>query len=1162
MESHHVRGSLLDALTLDLVGPIGLRGSEQVVGEQHLRESLAERPSRYYLTGFLVPHDAPEDQRVIDGEVDELDVEPGLTPTGMDGDEAAERPPAVPKFLPSSCGLSVLIPADTLELYATLSWGSYVQYTDQATRDAFADDVHGTPFRVWTRTPHEEVLTLPIPDDDETLTLSVPGHPGVDVVVTAREVHHDGGLGDGSERLLPEGTRSVSVFVVNQKAPKEGAKADESYMFQVSLFLNSSQGFVARPNPRGRDASEESDERIADLQYRHVAEWATGHSVSVRAHPYVDEDEGPQCYQVETIWLPCAHVWRTQPRTGGMNTSMAALGELGREVTRLRDDLEPLPRAYGAWIEEQFVPAPHLSPERADVLAGLRERAEFARERIQLGIEALLANEDLRIAFGIANRAMARAARVRRPDAEPTWRTFQLAFILMNLPALIDPEHDEREIVDLIFFPTGGGKTEAYLGLAAIQLVLRRLRHEGSRSGGGVSVLMRYTLRLLTLDQLERAAAMIIALELERRALLTNDFERVGTFPFEIGLWVGSGATPNRLGSKKNNKEYTAYGKLERYKKDSRRHASPIPLEVCPWCLGEFDKRSFKIAPSAQAPLNLEIHCRNRSCEAFSTDFGPLPIITVDEPLYRRLPSMIISTVDKFANLPWVGETGKLFGRVDSFDGDGYYSVADRPGVARTPLPDGLDPPDLILQDELHLISGPVGTMVGLYETILEELSTKDLGPGRRVRPKIVASTATIRRASSQVRALFARPRVEVFPPYGPDIRDSFFARQLDGEEHEHEARLYVGVSAQGRSTKVSLLRTYLALLGAAQKAYTTIPHQPGVLHPGDPYMTLLGYFNALRELGGSRRIIEDEVHARLRIYGARRRLGEPDETAEFADRQVAFEPVELTSRRPTNKIAEAKKRLALIHEDKGAVDIALASNMISVGLDITRLGLMVVLGQPKSAAEYIQATSRVGRDPGRPGLVVTLLNMHRPRDRSHYERFETFHASIYRHVEATSVTPFASRAIERGLPGVTVGLARHLHGELTPGDHAGGVVALRPDLDEVAEIIGRRALAHRDALGGDGELKELGAHIVGQTRHLLDAWVKKAEGVHEGGLAKLNYQRHEGKSTGAHLLYGPLEPELKRLPPQEALFTANRSLRSVEPSVHLRIKDFLGGDS
>jgi hypothetical protein len=460
-------------------------------------------------------------------------------------------------------------------------------------------------------------------------------------------------------------------------------------------------------------------------------------------------------------------------------------------------------------------------------------------------------------------------------------------------------------------------------------------------------------------------------------------------------------------------------------------------------------------------------------------------------------------------------------------------------------------PPDLIIQDELHLISGPLGTMVGLYETALDELCSREVD-GKKVRPKIVASTATVRRADSQIRALFNHRLVDIFPPPGPDRRDSFFAKTHSPEESN--PRLYLGIAAQGRSFKVVMLRVYLVLLAAAQKAYIKSGKKGDPANPADPYMTLLGYFNSLRELGGARRLIEDEVGTRLAGYGSRTRVGESEGI--FYDRRIAYEVVELTSRVSTDKVAEAKRRLALPYSEKDRVDVAIATNMISVGLDIVRLGLMVVLGQPKTSAEYIQATSRVGRDHERPGLVVTILNIHRPRDRSHYERFAAYHQSFYRSVEATSVTPFSPRALDRGLAGTLVALARQGHAPMTPPRGAVEILKERKRLDCFADCLAERARSHAAMVAAEADT--LRAAVRDRSLDLLDEWSKIAMELSRDGVA-LQYQVETGAAQ--RLLYEFLNPELKTLPPRHKKFRANRSMRDVEPGVNLWLKTLDGVD-
>ena len=537
----------------------------------------------------------------------------------------------------------------------------------------------------------------------------------------------------------------------------------------------------------------------------------------------------------------------------------------------------------------------------------------------------------------------------------------------------------------------------------------------------------------------------------------------------------------------------------------------------------------------------MEIRCVNTRCDF--TRGRALPILTVDEPIYRRLPAFLIATVDKFASLPWVGETGAFFGHVDRFqDGIGFYG-ADEPRQGRKLDNDwSLDPPDLIIQDELHLIAGPLGTVAGLYETAIDRLASRHVG-GKRIRPKIVASTATVRRANEQIRALFDRPATSVFPPPGIDRSDSFFARTVSSKTDP--ARLYLGIAAQGRGPKLVFLRALTTLLAAAKAqfdAHAPTSAEPGK-NPADPYMTALCYFNALRELGGARRIVEDEVRDRAARYGTQRRRVDPKD-APFADRPVK-EPMEITSRVSTDDVARAKQRLDAVFGSAGdPVDVALATNMISVGLDILRLGLMVVQGQPKTAAEYIQATSRIGRDHQRPGLVVVVLNLHKPRDRTHFEQFGHFHRSFYRAVEATSVTPWAARALDRALAAVVVAAARHIDPSLTP-DAAVKELKNRPTTRAAVRdaIISR---APDDAVPGGR------AALTALIDSLLDDWIATADEQAKGG----NVFGYAERKSPHRLLHMPLAPEITNLSAAHQRFVAGRSMRDVEPSVALNPRD------
>jgi hypothetical protein len=348
-----------------------------------------------------------------------------------------------------------------------------------------------------------------------------------------------------------------------------------------------------------------------------------------------------------------------------------------------------------------------------------------------------------------------------------------------------------------------------------------------------------------------------------------------------------------------------------------------------------------------------------------------------------------------------------------------------------------------------------------------------------------------------------------------------------------------------------------MVLLAAAQRAYRRHPRNADFPNPADSYMTLVGSFNSQRELGGSRRLVEDEVRSRLVTYAVRTRAGESEGL--FANRSIDYEPVELTSRVSTAEVSEAKRRLSLPFSEKGRVDVAIATNMISVGLDITRLALMVVFGQPKTSAEYFQATSRVGRDHERPGLVVTILNLHKPRDRSHYERFTAYHESFYRSVEATSVTPFSPRALDRGLAGTLVALVRQGHLPMTAPLSATAILSERPSLDYAVAALSERAFAHSKDLS-DPEREQLRQRVRERSQNLLDEWTRIARDLNDTG-GKLQYQVEVGAAQ--RLLYEFLSPELANLPPTNPRmkFRANRSMRDVEQNVNLWLKTLDGAE-
>lgn len=1124
-----VRAAIVRTLRRDLIGP----GRDDTDLE---REVLPARPSRWYLTGFLVPAQAPEEQRAAP--IQEGELNGGDTSEGNDDTDEPDAPSAKPGFLPSSMGLSFLLPEEVSQVRVIACWGDY--------RAVYAETPEETPLladpaseeeedvaepapshpkkpsrrTVWHRVPHTEPFDVTLPADG-TAEYPIPNSNGLELAVVVRNTTLREPGGDRA-------ARSVSLFMVNRRAPLKGRRADERLAFQTALHVESDPPFIARPDPRGYHATD-ADERLADLHYRDVAELAVGHNVSAD-WTIADGTSRAIC----TTWIPAAIVPRIVSADDvGCVLGMAELGALP-DFAAAQVALTGLTKSYNDWIDQQRKSLGHLEPRRREVADGLLGKASLAAQRIEDGI-ACLADPTVLDAFRIANRAVS-AASARRTayarglklsDVKPAWRPFQLAFLLLNLKGIVDPLHVDRKTVDLLFFPTGGGKTEAYLGLSAFTIALRRLRNPGL-AGAGLTVLMRYTLRLLTLDQLQRAAGLICALELERLAAP----DRLGTWPIEIGLWVGSGATPNRMGRKgePDPRRRTVRMKVLDFVNNTKK-PQPLPIERCPWCGTAFETDSFRLKPTSDSPTRLDLFCANRACDFHSGKSRAIPMHAVDEPIYRRLPAFMIATVDKFAGMPWTGEIAGFFGMAERYDADGFYSAAE-PGRGQA-LPTPMMPPDLVIQDELHLISGPLGSMTGLYETALDALCARTVD-GKEVRPKIVASTATVRSAEKQIAALFDRPAVQVFPPPGPDRRDSFFAKGKPDDDPG--GRLYLGLAAPGISPRVAFLKGVVTLMSAAQYSWDAWGGSP-VNNPADSYMTLIAYFNALRELGAARRLVEEQVRSRLETYGRRKRVGEID--AGLANRTISYEPEELTSRIPTAQVSRTKDRLAAEFADtKRRVDIALATNMISVGLDIERLGLMVVTGQPKTAAEYIQSSSRVGRLADRPGLVAAILNMAKPRDRSHYERFRAFHGSFYRSVEPTSVTPFSPRALDRGLAAILVSLARLSVSNLTPQQAAARVRAAAGALGGVRQAITDRA-THVDAPQATAAST--------RTKALLDIWEKLADGVTQAG-GTLGYGR---AGVARPLLHEVLETGLTQ---DESQFRAGRSLRDVEPGVLIEI--------
>jgi len=979
MTGIEARDEMLRILERDLVGPRG--GST---------ERITDRPADRYLTAALYPR--PTDRE------DSLD-EHDKDPVDQDASGPGEAVDLGNVHRPATMGLSVLIKGHDAILVVRGSAGRYSKET--ATGD-------------WIREQIDLEMEIPVP-------LGIEAKKAADGLQwTIRPI-------DVQEGQL------VSIMLTNvlQAAPGRDASEKDTF-FQAEFSVSVRNGTIVPRNTRSH--AEDPDAAANRLIYRAAREYATGHACSAM---WREDERG---IIAQTTWLPVQHVKgisaagnpvfadESKRMTGDESGAFDAGALAEADPEKLRLLLSVIPDAYGSWLQaveklaSELQTRSQLSPENVTQFRKHVKAGEATIERMRQGISSVFDDPTVMEAFQLAQRAMLQQSRWRKrnPTLRFQWRPFQLAFQLLVLPGLVKPQDEngsateERQLVDLLWFPTGGGKTEAYLALVAFLLFLRRLRSPaGPDDGAGVAAFMRYTLRLLSSQQFERAARVVIACDTIRK---TVGVHMLGAVPFSVGLWVGRDVTPNRL--------------AECAKPEERKKAAQ--LAACPVC-GSTSSLSAELRTN---PDRFIMFCSEQDCGVHNQE---LPVWTVDDDIYRERPSLLIGTVDKFAQIVREKEIRSLF-RVDEA------------------------PPDLIIQDELHLISGPLGSMTGLYEVAVERLCSK-AGIG----PKIIGSTATIRRAAEQVHALFNR-RVEQFPAPVLDAEDSCFAVV----DETRPGRIYVGVSSAGRSPKYLLQATAAVLLQGATEL-------PDTTQARDPFWTLLLYFNSLRELGGALVMLLDDVEDSMKLLA---KLDNNKQARVFDE-----EPMEMTSRTGSGDLPLQLKRLEEVYPQQ-AFGPVLATNMISVGVDVERLGLMVVNGQPKSMAEYIQATSRVGREQT-PGLILTCYNAGRARDRSHFETFRTWHQALYREVEASSVTPFAPRARDRALHAPLVAMVRHTispmnEKPLGADDHAA-------EIEQLIDLIVSRA-ASVDPGEKNAVLNELRAFVARwrQWEGLEHYWVDK----------------------------------------------------------------------
>ncbi len=848
----------------------------------------------------------------------------------------------------------------------------------------------------------------------------------LEFLVTLRNINEQNGTGLFTFSL-------INRIRVESKNGDTGHKNEDCF-FQVKFTLRAPDGFIPLLEP-DRIFLNDEDYMSNRLLYRNIRNYAIGHGCSATW-----ESENDIVNQIETSILPTYEIKPTIPSIiDGVSLDMYKMSDLGN-FAEVIYEIGLLCNSYEAWIDGLEL---QLLKLNNDLLGTARRHISNCRSchaRMVEGMNLLRNDDKIRLCFQLMNRAMLlqqlhynmprrdwfelesgslslenQELPMPQIDRKDTWykadsivygkwRPFQLAFILINLRSMSDRTCPDRKLVDLIWFPTGGGKTEAYLGLSAFTIFIRRLL---DKTDSNTAIIMRYTLRLLSAQQYDRASAMICACESIRRERI----DQMGLTRITIGMWVGGETTPN-----KHDNAVKAYKALY---SNGTKEDYPFVMLKCPWCgaaIGPVkirNGREHRIQGIELQRNHIQFKCSNRSCEFSRPDF-PLPLTVVDEDIYNNPPTLIIGTVDKFAMLPYLPQAQSIFG---------IYGKERK------------TPPDLIIQDELHLISGPLGSMVGHYETLVDELC-HDRHGHVVISPKIIASTATISRAKEQCSSLYDREPNQIvqFPPSGINAEDSFFAFI----DQSRPGRMYVGILATAASSySTANIRLYSALLYASKELSVSSEDER------DPYWTNLGYFNSLRELGQTATWISSDIEEYLHtIYSRRKASEDPDYKLK---RRYIYNYEELTSRIQSDQIPARLRSLSIRYPSKNTsqlpIDICLATNMISVGVDISRLGLMTVTGQPKTTAEYIQATSRIGRSADAPGIVFISYSPSKPRDRSHYEQFQSYHSKIYSHVEPTSVTPFSTPLRRRALHAILIGLIRINSSKDTYDDPQKGII-------------------------------------------------------------------------------------------------------------------------
>lgn len=964
------------------------------------QEVLAVSPARLYGVGVLYPHMTRAESDALSTEQELTDQEEVTSgprdkiPDPAGDPDDAEDTVQVPGGgnRPRSLAVSFHIPDAVAEVTVTFRGARYRRLPVV---------IGGSPVDLWRRVPLTETFTLD-PGHSSSHTVDVEGltfNVGVD-----------------SRPLGDTGSRLVTVYLANMSESAGDTAA--TCLFQSELLVEVDE-LLPYPSPADGLTADAS----LELLYRKHPVRAIGHGTDAVAEP---TGSG---WLVRSESFPVVLLKPSSPDILDAEGRSYAVGmdDLGHMNEAAATTIDRIIRDYRSWVAERRREAVELADERLRVAAEdhLQACESFADDMTE-GWQLARSNDAvarcLRWTSHVMNNQRAASIAPLRPvtvsksgstDAafvagtnphlaprrgQAYWRPFQVAFLLASLAAAVDPQHPKREHVDIVWMPTGGGKTEAYLGLAAFTMLWQRSRRvaAGTPLTATVDVLMRYTLRLLTAQQVQRAAALICALEVLRK----ENPHLLGSKPFRIGAFLGKGSTPNTREKAVGLLSTLTNGRASRTEQG-------FLLTRCPWCGAQMGLVDGTVVGYAKVPLRSSGHHRvSAACPAADCPFaysgdpgnpGGLPVLEVDEDIYAQPPAFVVGTIDKFAQLAWKSQARRLFGLSATKDGK----------VRRT-----APPPSLFIQDELHLIAGPLGSLDALYEVTLQQLCEFDGGTP----PRVVAATATTRNFHKQVLRLYGRAHARLVPPPALDVDDSFFARV----DPDSPGKVFLAVCAPGYGSNV---QAQLRTLAAAA-------HAAGVLDVADadpdPWWTNLAFFSSRRSLGlqlsAAQTGLGNAMVGLSRVSGMR--VGRVTDHGTRAARRSIGQVRELTATSRDN-VTGLLAQLTLPKSQPGCIDLCFATSMIEVGVDVSRLGLMTVMGQPKSYSQYIQVTGRVGRSDTAPGVVLVVLSPFSVRDRSHYETFTATHQRMYAAVEPVSLTPFTPQALERGLAGAVTGVLR-----------------------------------------------------------------------------------------------------------------------------------------